>query len=495
MFLELKNKKIALFIMLATIVVKMYVTPNIVVISIFAVFYLVLIYKFYGESIREFFFYCSLLFSIVTLNNRNQFYISIIMYILIYLFDFTQNNDNWLKKIKFNKYSIFLLVFITYMTSSMIWAEDKNFAFNYLIQYFISLALFLVYISWNNNNRKYIKSLNFLKVLFYGIVVLGTVEICGIELGLRNIFITKEMYQVHLKRVPTVFFYNPNNYAFFLVLGITALVINGICSNKKNTFVDNAIFIMAHVNIIFTMSRLGLIAIYLSYFSLFTILLISKNRQKKYFMIKKVIKYLVYSSMIFMVISLVPGTKPYCGRLKNTTIIKNIDKLFEKAVVEKETKLQPVVTVGAKGSDNQRVTLLLDVFEGVILEKNIIGFGVGNIKNYILLKGNTHGVYQIHNFWFEILGDFGIGILMYMGIIYLFGIFELVKSYLFESKENNKYLLIPINMALILVFLVLGPSSVVTFSTFWIALGLIYSKISINKGNIKVINNASIEKF
>lgn len=493
MFLDLKNKKIALLLMLATIAVEIYLTPNIEIISIFATFYLILIYKFYGNSLIEFFFYCSLFFSIVTLNNRNQFFVSIIMYILIYIYTQIQKSNKCFSKIKLNKYSIFLIVFTIYITISVIWTEDKGAAFKYLIQYYVSILLFMSYISWNDNDKKYIKSLKFLKNLFYGIVILGTLEICGVKLGLRNVFITKEMYQAHLKRVPTVFFYNPNNYAFFLVLGITALVINNIYKKKKITVFDNIIFIAAHVNIIFTMSRLGLLAIFLSYFTLLAFLFVFRNKQKNNLKVKKIIKYFLYSTMILVVVSLVPDIGTYSARFKNTTVIKNIDRLITKPVDGDDMKLQPVVVVGAPGSDNQRITLLYDVVEGIIFKKNVMGFGVGNTKNYILYKDNTHGVYQIHNFWFEILGDFGIGIFVYLGVIYFFSIFDLAKFYIEESTINNGHLLIPINIAIMLTVLVLGPSSVVTFSTFWITLGLIYSKIFIKKRNLKVIDNESIK--
>ncbi len=68
----------------------------------------------------------------------------------------------------------------------------------------------------------------------------------------------------YVKHIPVTFFYNPNNYAVFLVLGMAALAISFLfADNKKDKMIYASLYFIAQINLIFTRSRTAWISIFL----------------------------------------------------------------------------------------------------------------------------------------------------------------------------------------------------------------------------------------
>jgi teichuronic acid biosynthesis protein TuaE len=82
-----------------------------------------------------------------------------------------------------------------------------------------------------------------------------------------------------------------------------------------------------------------------------------------------------------------------------------------------------------------------------------------------------------HSLWFEILGDFGLGIFLYFIFIYLNLLWDLLKVYR-ESLKSNPYGLTSYTTVSLIgvlggfVLTAFAPSSVISFSQMWLFYGL-----------------------
>lgn len=459
--------------------------PTLFLIHIFVIFYLIVIYKKIATNTSEYLYMSTLLLALVDTNMVfpigskyaiYYYYLFLLAYLMHAIYNFKKNNIAINIK-NINKYFIFISLFFIYIIFSILIAADLKMAVRSSINYIIMINFILMIIIENRKYEKLKNSFKFFTWIYTGIVLLGIFEICGFKFGARNHYVDLGlMVQQYpfLKHVPEVFFYNPNNYAVLLVLGMTAIYIKRIFSkNSYNKWFYNILFLVSQINLIFTTSRTAWITIFVIYFIAFIFFIIKKELK----LANKTIKFGAATLLIFVIFSFIPSMTPYYGKFNSTPILKKLN-LYNANKPEEENKA--MVTIGDQGSLNERITLIYDVIDGVIIHKHYLGFGVGNIGNYIKYKDNTFGIYNVHNFWFEILGDFGAGIFIYLIYIYLNLIFDLIKKGAFFKDELKCY---PNMLALGLVgfiFLAFGPSSVITFEPFWILIG-ISSALVVNK--------------
>ncbi len=362
------------------------------------------------------------------------------------------------------------------MLFSSIWALDKIMSIKYIIKYFISISMMLLFIIENNTETELNNTLKFFNYLFLGILFIGTLEILGVDFGLPNHFDDVGITHKYVKIIPVTFFHNPNNYAVFLVMGLITNI-NNLLENKKDKYFYMSFisFILIVINMIFTRSRTSLIVSILC-ISFILILGIIKYKDKE-FCKKSIVfcvKYFSLAFFIFFVLSILPGMSYYCGKFAKIPIVTQIQKIIFSNGAVGGSQDVPIV-IGASGSDNIRITLIYNVLQGVFKEKHILGFGVGNIGKYLAMTGNTHGILAVHCYWLELLGDFGV--FMFIYVIYIYAHMSLTIFLRFKKCELGfkKYYIIALSMLFAWSMLVFGPSSVITFTPFWISLGITYA--------------------
>ena len=129
------------------------------------------------------------------------------------------------------------------------------------------------------------------------------------------------------------------------------------------------------------------------------------------------------------------------------------------------------LSIGSTGSINVRATLYVDILEGVFKEKNYLGFGAGNINEYIKMRDNTHGRYDPHCWWLEILGDFGIVGFVSFTLGYFLLAFKLFIDFL-KGSELRYISLLCLALLAVMSMLVISPSSVLRITPFWIVIAL-----------------------
>ncbi|WP_052113027.1 O-antigen ligase family protein [Clostridium novyi] len=485
---NLKNNtaKFVYIILLLAVGINCIQQPKLIVVQVFAAIYLTVIFKCFSTTFRKNLYYATLMFAIMGyammfhIGERYgiyYFYFTLFIYMVLLIF----KEKCYIKVVdivKNNKYARFLCIFIIYFLISIIWTDDKKVAIMSSINYIIMISLLLMVVMENNSRDKLRETFKFLEYVYLGILVLGFVQILGFKYGLKNSYdVVPHIYEKlpYLKRVPQVFFYNPNNYGVVVTVAMIFIVVAYLFSNtKKQKLYYMVLFICSQLNLIFSKCRTAwiILAMFMIFAIILSILYKSRNIRKSSTQI------FVVMVIIFFVLSLVPEMTYYYDKFNATPILRklNIVNIHKPAIPNNE-----IASFGEKGSINVRYTLMIDVVNGVIKEKHLLGFGVGNTPTYIKKLGNTHEIFSIHSFWFEILGDFGVFIFLYFIYICINIIKELFINLKTKNDDLNRYSLTGILSAISIAGLIFAPSSVVAFTPFWICLALIYSSLEVSK--------------
>ncbi|OFI05788.1 teichuronic acid biosynthesis protein TuaE [Clostridium acetireducens DSM 10703] len=490
MRLNINNITFVYILLILSIVGNFFMFPQLALVHLFAIIYLTISYKYFSDTAKDMVYYSTILFALINfslkipLGSRYDiyyFYITLFIYIVIFVINTIKTNNLHIKSVIKNKYSLFLVVFFVYMILSVLLATDKKMAIKYIFNFCIMISLLLMFVFENINQHVIKKTLNFLQYVYVGIISLGLLEIFGIRYGTRNHFAEWDAiaFQIHyVKRIPVVFFYNPNNYAIFLVIGMILTGMQIIFSkNKKKRYIYISIYVLSQINLIFTRSRTAWLTIFIAFMFCAAFYYI-KGKEDSKRIGKSVLKLACFTLIIFLAISFIPGMQPYYGKITGS---KLLSKLNISGFEYKSPDDEKLLALGKKGSSNQRFTLLYDVIHGVIVKKNYLGFGAGNIENYVESMANTYGVLNIHSLWFEILGNFGIAIFLYTIYIYLSMIYNCLKNYKFANEEMKKYLIMISTATFAFIFLAFAPSTMMWYPAFWMTLGMTIALIKYNK--------------
>ncbi|MBV4415854.1 O-antigen ligase family protein [Clostridium tyrobutyricum] len=499
MDISVKNQnKIIYLIIILSLIANYFMFPSLIVVQIFAAFYVTVIYKKFIGSKRNFIYFSTLLFAIINFSLKvpigsrydvYYFYITLFIYIVFLLRNFIKHciKDGF-KNIKYNKYLIFIIIFIVYMLFSVLIAQDKKLAVKYVFNFFIMFSL-LVMIFWENRSKDIMcRTLSLLQYIYMGILFLGVLEMFGIRYGVRNHFEEWDPISTqisYVKKIPVVFFYNPNNYAVFLVMAMTILIVAWLFTKnkfKKRLYI--VLYFISQINLIFTRSRTSWITIFAVIIFMILFYCLSKNKDK--FNIIKLVSTAVVTLGIFVGLSFIPNMQPFYGKITGSTLLSKLNIANYKYQPDLED--QKLLELGKKGSDNERYTLMYDVVHGVISEKHYLGFGAGNIEKYVEKMNNTFGVLNVHSFWVEMLGDFGIAIFLYIIYIYISMIRDGLKAYYYEQVKYKKYFIMFSANLFGIIFLCFGPSTIMWYPPFWISMGMSLALI-VGKSKRFVENN------
>jgi teichuronic acid biosynthesis protein TuaE len=472
-----KNNLFIMFIIIEVcLLLNLILIPKQFVIYIFTGLFIYLIYKKFAEDIKRFIYYSTLLFSMQYLTlamplgskySIYYFYVSLFIYMIIYLINFWKIRDKFFRIDNFkNKYTIFFFTFAAYAIFSVLLAAHKFSAIKQVIVYAIMFCFMIMIVNENKNRENLKKSFKLLSYIYSGILLLGTLELFKLKYGLRTHFIDNKIsfYTFpYAKRIPTVFFYNPNNYAVFLVLAMSIIFVYYLTTNdfkhKRNLLV---VYFFSQINLIFTTCRTAWISIFFIFIFAYIILLFTKEKKLRL----TTLKFAVGTFLIFLLPSFIPFMAPYYGKFALILIL-----LREHIVVDPGAVAQPLFKIGEGGSVNERVTILYDVVKGVFFKGHILGFGAGNTLDYVESLKNTKAI-NIHSLLFEMLGDFGLPMTIFAVGIYFSMIFDLLKKAIKNGFTNNKF---AVMLALALfgfIFLSFAPSTVITFLPMWLMLGL-----------------------
>lgn len=508
------DKKFLMNLILSFIAINFIIYPKLVFVQIFASFYIVLIYKKFAKDFMDMLYYSIILFSIIgfymkfnVIYSIYYYYVLILLYMSIITIKSLKNKSYKLCKKKHNKYFVFICIFFIYMVLSVFIVSSKSEAIKYIIMITMMIALAVIMFIQIKNIKQLENTFEFLFLLFVGIILLGILQIFGLYYGIENAYNRGGIHSEIMnftKHIPTTFFYNPNNYAVFLVMGMICLIIYYQYSKqRKDKLIIITAYIIAQVNLIFSRSRTGWISIVLAIFLLILFYMIKKLKVNQIKYKQKIIEiglFLVITACVFTMFSFIPKMQPFYSKFsmakyityfKEEPDVKLVENINDDSNKSKNKNESPI-TIGGSGSNNERITLIYDVIKGVFKEKHFMGFGAGNIEIYIKSLNNTNGKYNIHSFWFEILGNFGVVIFLYMVYVYLSLILDNIKNH---NKCDYKGIhLMCAAVMIIFILLAFAPSSIRDFAPFWMLLGIATKNVFLqNTTNMKYFTKEKIK--
>ncbi|MDR3539689.1 MAG: O-antigen ligase family protein [Desulfosporosinus sp.] len=460
-------------------------SPSLIVINAYALIIgLIIVFSIKWEKPSELLYYFVLLFSVLdfsfnlpVMGRFNIYYLHIALLILtitMLIARFKQQPLPRLTDVTKNKYSLFLFIFIVYMILSVAWAENRGMALKYMINYAIMICFMFAVYTYNPNRAKVKETLKVLLYTAIPVLAIGSFEMMGIRMPLRNIYTDHNLYHLaaYLRTIPTVFFYNPNNYGVYLVMAMS-FILPFIAYNRTKG--RNGLFwvmqLAAVVNLIFCTSRTAYIVMLLTLIGFVVFFAATKEWHK----FRRVAAIGIVTLIVFYGLSNVPRMSVYFGKFNDTPFLNVLS--FNKVDVG-----QPIADFEAEGSTGERKSVILDIVDGVFKKGHLQGFGVNNTAMYLKTAGNTNGIVNPHSLWFEVLGDFGVGIFLYFIFIYLSLLWDLRKVYLESIKDGEYGLTSYLTVSLIaalggFILTAFAPSSVISFTQMWLLYGLAASLI------------------
>lgn len=469
-------------IIMLCVFLNIFMMPDYLMAQIFALVFITITYFCFSESFIKFIYYITILFSfidyglVMPISSKYDIYFYYLTLLVFYIAYFLKNKINFskasFKQIFSNKYSKFIIIFFIYMLLGIFIVVNKKDFIKSVYVYVIMFSYLMMFVLENKKLRDIKNTMKFIEAIYIGILSLGFLKVMGLPIQLGRNKYTDMGYSENsiafLHRMPMVFSYNPNNFA---VLTVIAMIVIGVkiysSKDRKYKIYYWILFILSQINLIFSMGRIAWITVFIVFIFSFFLSIISKDIMLR----KTSIKILLVMAVVFLFFSIMPGMNVYYGKFNSLPILNKLN-IFNYKKVPNLT-IQKTITVGAEGSLSERFTVIYDVLKGVFANKQLLGYGAGNTADYIKTLSNTNFISDIHSLWFEILGDFGIGIFIYYIYTYASLMITLFKDYIHNrDSELGKYMLSGFLLLFGFIFLAFGPSSVRSYIPYWLILGI-----------------------
>lgn len=287
-------------------------------------------------------------------------------------------------------YIYFLFSWLLYSFISMAWAASKGDAIKDIT--FLLMSFLLIYFSiyYFSEKNDFIKLYNIWLVVLCILILIGFWErMTGSHLSVSKLFSETRPWVRHN---PTGTFHNPNDYATYIALSIPFVLAAFRYIRKKYIRIFCIVcFFASFYLIVSTGSRANIIAVLFEILFIFVFLM---NINKK-------IKFLISFLTLIIIFSVMFP-------------LGNVYQLYNDTVTELNSLVNQLKLM--EGSMGVRVNLIKN---GLHFLYSTVGFGVGagNAEYYMehYSRYNTGGILNPHNWWLEILVNYGV--IMFFGYI------------------------------------------------------------------------------
>lgn len=333
---------------------------------------------------------------------------------------------------------LFLVVWFIYGVNSLLWTTDQILGIKelyYFVIYLLYIFVLLYILSDRTRNFWIQKSFWFIGVL--------TIAISTLEILTRH-HLSTSRYAVDLKfalmkkRVATAFFYNENDLALFLVMIAPFFLVRFLSKSHFIKIINVVIYLSIWVIIYVNEARLALISLMLQF--IFFV----------YYTNRKLLTRMIQISLVFIPV--------FLGMIF-WYIQNNISSLTK--IVDVQEKV---------GSGYVRLNLYLNGLYSTF-QSFMLGVGPGNYEKHMDPSFETEGIVNPHNWWIEILTNYGLWILVLYIIFFVYLIKELVKVY--RMNENDRFVALAFLLSYIgFIIACVGPSRLFYFWPMWLVYAL-----------------------
>jgi len=302
--------------------------------------------------------------------------------------------------IKVKSYLRFLALWLLYATLSLAWAASKVDAIRDIIFLFMAVSVIFLTIYYLNDIR-YLKWFYYLWLLvFMALIPLGIWEtVTGKHLAVS---VLAQTVHPRLRFMPTTVFHNPNDYATYLALGLPfVLAWIRYCRRIVGRLLGGLALIAGLYLLVVTVSRANYLAVLVgSAFWLFFLL-----------RLKAKIKALVLIGLVVLVLVV--------------AFPKDVQAVFTTINVQLWSLYDYTPSFGYARSNLIKNALVF------FIKSFSFGVGAGNVEYYMAHHQvyATYGHVNVHNWWVEILANYGLYIFAGYVVFYLNLLFNLCKAY------------------------------------------------------------------
>ena len=344
--------------------------------------------------------------------------------------------------IKVKPYLKFLALWLSYAVLSLAWAADKGAAVRDII--FLVMAISVIFfVVYYFSNSKDLKRLYYLwLVVLGGLLLVGFWEhLTGQHLPVSGLY---GETRARFMFMPTSVFRNPNDFATYLALSIPFIL--ALIRYRRGIVVRSVALVVLFASLYLlleTFSRANYLAVMLEFAFLFTFL----------FKLKAKFKAIILGGLLILalVIALPGPTQRIIGTISEQ--IESITSPWELSY----------------GSTGVRINLLKN---SLVFLVRTAGFGVGagNAEYWMgnFPVYNTRGITNLHNWWDEILLEYGVFIFTGYVLFYLSLVVNMYKIHQRLSAGTEKMICEALLVALVGFFLAsISSSSIMALRPQW----------------------------
>ena len=378
----------------------------------------------------------------------------VILMLLISLLKLLSGKKLYVVKNKGNEFSIkVMFIWLLYAFFSLAWVKDYVGWLKAVFFIGIGFITILIFKEYIRDKNDILRSFHMIipMIIFHNI--LGWYEVTTGHF----FFLSENKISKYLRYGnPVSTFGNTNDFAVFLMFAFYILY---ICLMNTDKIINKTIYMLTMCSsvglILFTMSRASLIGLILGFFVL-TIYSLRKEKTRKFILI-------ILCSILLLLIF-------------NANIIFNFLNNISNILVFDFLKQQ--------GSEFVRINLIKNGFNFLV---STLGFGTGagNIEYWMSHYGEyyTGVVYNIHNWWMEILVGYGLIVFTLYILFYLKLFMDMKKKYKLSNNPTDMSMSLGI-MCILVGYIVASLSSSSNINAEWLwvfwAIVIVYQGMEID---------------
>ncbi len=332
------------------------------------------------------------------------------MFFLSYIF--MNKGKLIISNIKVREYLQFLAFWCIYAFFSLIWALSKPFAVRQIMFLLMGFSVIFFIVYYFSNIKDLKRSYYLWVLILVALIPIGMWEnLTGNHLSVSGLIGAPLVN----KYMPSTVFGNPNDFATYIALSIPFIV--SLIHYTKRIFVrlfGILVFSISFYLLIKTLSRANYIVIILEFIFFLVFLLSTRVRFK-------VILTICLVLLVLFIVNL------------NTILVQN---LLRNNIIFQQ--IQSILSLWSLEYDSTRIRINL-IKNSLVFLQNSLGFGVGAgnaeyyMANYAIY--NTWGLTNPHNWWVEILVNYGV--VVFIGyILYYFSLFRNLYKIYFRLKDR-----------------------------------------------------------
>lgn len=338
--------------------------------------------------------------------------------------------------------TVFLVAWFLYGYLSILWSFDRVVAIKELYYFGVFLLLVFAFIDLLKNKLNSVLINKFLTISGIATMGISCIEILfGYHLSTSRYVIEAERFIGSQDRVATAFFYNENDLSLFLIMLIPFFLVLLYRVSLTQKLIGLLAVLLSLGIFLVNGSRLAILALLLQVFFL---VIVRSNT-----FIKRVVRF----SFIFLPTILVVGAY---------LLGKYFFYLLEQTGVYQVT-----------GSASTRVSLYLNGIYS-LFRSFFLGVGPGNFEFHIYPQFNTNGIVNPHNWWIEILTNYGFLIFIGYVLFFIYLCKRLIQIYI---STRNQIALVYVLGLIGFAIACMGPSRLFYFWPMWLYYAVIISFI------------------